>query len=245
MVAGSTVRAATKWMASAALDCLFRATALAVSVTAVTAIESQPSQAQDNGSDAPITFDIPAQPLARALVAYSSATGLELVYKAALAERQQSREVIGTLSPSTALQELLRGTGYIAKKTGPGFFTILPANPETGAESEARRRLYEPYFAVIQSRISGVVCGEGGPSPLDETLLRAWLSATGIIARAEILRDDGRRAADQTFAATLRGMAIGIPPPSGMPQPVNIVIFPATKTSKRCGTGGRFRRAGP
>lgn len=245
MVDVSTGRVVPKRMMSAALSRLFRVTAFAMSVSAAASVSPGSGRAQDPVSDAPIVFNIPAQPLSRALIAYGSATGLEVFYKSTFAEGRQSREVIGTLPPSAALQELLRGTGYVAKTTGAGTFTIVQGATEAVAEAEARRRSYEPYFTAIQARVTEVLCRNASAAAApNEVLLRAWLASSGIIVHAEALSDDGRRAPDQTFAAVMQGVAIGIPPPSSMPQPINMVIFPASKTSGRCGTAVHHRRGG-
>jgi hypothetical protein len=208
---------------------------------------SAPALAQSSGSEARIDFNIPAQPLARALVAYGAVTGLEVFYKAALAERRKSAGVLGSLTPTVALQILLRDTGYVARTTGPGAFTIElephEANPTTGT-SDTARRIYEPYFAVIQAQISDVICRSADiVSGHDEIVFQLWLAPSGQVARAEVVGDDGNPAEDQTFAIAMRGLAIAAPP-AGMPQPVSMVIFPAAKTSKACRSGGGQRRAG-
>lgn len=71
-------------------------------VSSFVLIGSLPCLAQTSRSEARIDFNIPAQPLARALVAYGTATGLEIFYNAALADRQNSFEVAGSLTPTVA-----------------------------------------------------------------------------------------------------------------------------------------------
>jgi hypothetical protein len=206
-----------------------------------------PAFAQSSSSEARIDFDIPAQPLARALIAYGVATGLEVFYNAALAERRDSAEVRGLLAPTIALQILLRNTGYVARTTGPGLLTIGPRPREEAPEtaiSDVALRGYEPYFAAIQSQISDVLCQSADIVPgHDEIVFQLWLAPSGLIARAEVIGDNGIRAEDQSFADALRGLAIG-PPPAGMPQPVNMVIFPPFKSSKTCRPDGARRRPG-
>ena len=193
------------------------------------------------GAETPVDFNIPAQPLARALVAYGAATGLEVFYNAALAERQRSAEVIGILTPAFALQILLRGTGYVARSTGPGAFTIAPGPGEPAPASvvpDAVRRSYEPYFATIQTQIGDILCRSADiASRRDEIVFRIWLTPSGMITRAEVVGNDGTLAEDQTFAAAMRGLAMGVPP-AGMPEPVNLVIFPSSNTSRACRSGG-------
>jgi hypothetical protein len=194
------------------------------------------SSAPPAGTETPIPFDIPAQPLARALVAYGAATGLDIFYDADLAEKQRSTEVHGLLGPSDALQMLLLGTGYGARSTRAGVVTILrlPQAAPAGQAAPIDAAIYRPYFATIQARISDALCQDADvASRADEILFRFWLAPSGAVARAEVIGDDGKPTEDQTLAAAIHGLAIGVPP-SGMPQPVNMVILPPSRTSGLC-----------
>jgi hypothetical protein len=202
--------------------------------------------AQSDASASPLEFNIPAQPLANALVAYGTITGLEVFYNAALAEHRSSTAVVGLLTPAAALEVLLRGTGYVARTTGPGTFTILPERSQAhaSAPSEAMRRIYQPYFATIQAQIDRILCRSAAlVSGQEEMLFLIWLAPSGLVTRAEVIGEDGNPAGDQTFANALRGIAIGTPP-AGMPQPVNLVIFPQSKISKACRPDHTGRGAG-
>jgi hypothetical protein len=238
MVGRADGRVESYWCATAASVRLIKASILALLlVSSFTIAGSAPSLAQSSEPGTRIDFNIPAQSLARALVAYGSATGLEVFYNAALAERRQSAEVMGSLTPAVALRTLLHGTGYVARTTGPGVFTITLAPREASlvtTASDAARRSYEPYFAAIQAQISDVLCRSADiTSGRNEILFQFRLAPSGMITQAEVIGDNGNPAEDQTFAAAMRGLAIGAPP-NGMPQPVNIVIFPPSKTSKAC-----------
>jgi hypothetical protein len=236
------------WNATAAFARLIQASILALLVVSSVMIGGPaPGFAQSSQPEAKVDFNIPAQPLARALVAYGAASGLEVFYKSVLAERQHSAEVAGLLTPTVALQTLLRGTGYVAQTTGPGAFTIVPTPREAAlaiSAADAARRSYEPYFATIQAQISDGLCRSAGAAlERAEILLQLWLAPSGVIARAEVVGDDGNPADDQTLAVAMRGLAVGVPP-VGMPQPLNMVIFPPSKTSKGCPPVGGQRRAG-
>lgn len=225
-----------KGMTSTALSRAGKAVIFATLVSAALPFASQLGRAQDAAAK-PIAFDIAAQPLSQALIAYSEATGLEVFYKAVLAEGQHSQKVHGSLPPAMALKELLRGTGYVARTTGAGAFTIETAPQDAADVPDPRRSRYEPYFAVVQSRVSDALCrNPDAGKTSDEVLLRVWLSPSGTFARVEVISDDGSRAADQTVAATMQGLAMGLSPPSSMPQPVNMVIFPASKNPPECQT---------
>jgi hypothetical protein len=196
------------------------------------------SGAQSLRQEGQINFNISAQPLSRALMAYAAATGLEIFYNAVLAEKQRSVALVGRLAPSDALQILLRDTGYVAKPTMPGAFTIVPAprpsSLSTIADASARRH-FEPFFAAIQARIGDTLCRNGELlSAPGELLFQFWLAPSGVVARAQVIDEKGEPADDQTLAIALRGLVLASPP-AGMPQPVNMVIFPPSGVSKSCG----------
>jgi hypothetical protein len=64
-----------------------------------------------------------------------------------------------------------------------------------------------------------------------------------VVERIDVLTDNGDLADDQSFAAPIRGLALAAPP-TGLPQPVNMVIFPPTPGSSACGERPTGRRAG-
>jgi hypothetical protein len=202
-----------------------------------------PSHAEDRSGtpSAPLEFNIPAQPLAKALVAYGAKTGFEIFYNAALAEAQQSAAVVGVFSRQSALQQLLRGTGYVARSTGPETFTIVTAPPATTAVAAETRRRLQPYFAALQIRIDEAMCRRKLTAK-DELLLQFWLSSSGLVTRAEVIGDDGHPTEDQSSAEMIRGLALAAPP-AGLPQPINMVVFPSTSGSPGCRHDQTPRRA--
>jgi hypothetical protein len=206
-----------------------------------------PCGAQSVRADGEIEFNIPAQPLSRALMAYGAATGLEIFYDATLAENQRTVDLVGRLAPSDALWMLLHGTGYAAKATMPGAFTIVPAprpSPLSAVAAAAARRRLEPYFAAIQARVGDALCRNGEMlSAPRELLLQFWLAPSGVVAQAEVIDERGDRTEDQTLAVAIRGLAL-VAPPAGMPQPVNMVIFPRSGASRSCGPVEARRGAG-
>ena len=104
------------------------------------------------------TFDIPAQPLADALIAFGAATGLQVFYDGALAVGRRSAPAKGLFTPMQGLQTLLRGTGYAPHATDdadtitivmapsqPAWPTALPAR--TAAYGAMPRRAWSPVTA--------------------------------------------------------------------------------------------------
>jgi hypothetical protein len=200
--------------------------------------ESQPIRAQASSSET-IKFDIPSQALESALDAYSVATGLEVFYNAALAERRRSTALVGAFTSSAALQLLLTGTGYAPRATGQGAFTIVALRVETSLASgraAMRNARYEGYFSALQRRISDVLCTlpdsfRGG----QDVVVKMWFETAGKISRVEVL--DAAGMPDRGFVRAMQQLKIEAPP-AGMPQPVTLVIFPPSAKATECGMIG-------
>jgi hypothetical protein len=185
----------------------------------------------------PIDFDIPSQPLGRALIAFGATARLDLYYNAAFADGRRSATVVGKLTPVVALQRLLQGTGLVPRMTAPEAVILVPATREVVAPRGsvvATSARYGPYFAKIQARISDALCRNiGAGQEGDETFLRVWLTAAGVIEQVEIVGASARRTNSHGLADAVQGLAIGAPP-SGMPQPVMLVVFPPSAAQQDC-----------
>jgi hypothetical protein len=173
----------------------------------------------------PIQFAIAAQPLAAALDSYSITTGLELYYDGDLAVGRRSSAVEGRRAPEAALQELLTGSGLVARPTGPNSFTIKPA-----PASHLVTARHQPYFAAIQGRVSRILCARAETRPGDtDLLLQLWVAPTGTIQRAQLLDAPNAGMRERAFAAALRGVSIGVAPPAELPQPVVMAVLARSK----------------
>src|SRR5262249_39789865 len=77
---------------------------------------------------APISFQIPAQPLASALQAYGQKAGVQILYESNSAAGRTSVAVEGSFSREDALKRLLAGTGLGVQYTGPpALILALPS----------------------------------------------------------------------------------------------------------------------
>ena len=77
-------------------------------------------------------FDIPAQPLISALVAFSETANLQLLFDASMARDVSSPGVSGAFTPEAALQRLLTGTPLVYRFVNPTTVTLALA--DSGAE---------------------------------------------------------------------------------------------------------------
>jgi outer membrane receptor protein involved in Fe transport len=93
-----------------------------------------------------VDFDLPAQPAAQALLAFSKLTKIEVLFSFDALRAVQSAPVIGRLDPVDALARLLRGTGFAARPNGHDRFVVSPAAAPTGA---IRGRLLSPDGTAI------------------------------------------------------------------------------------------------
>ena len=96
----------------------FRACVLAALMCA-----SVPAWSSGKGVQAD-ALSIPAAPLARALDALASQTGIELLYPPALVEGRRAPGVSGPMAPEQALRRLLAGSGIDAVHTAEGVFVL-------------------------------------------------------------------------------------------------------------------------
>jgi outer membrane receptor protein involved in Fe transport len=92
-----------------------------------------------------LVADIPAQPLARALKAYASQTGLQLVYVSNIVRNQTSNAVPAGLGAREALTRLLKGTGLRFEHLTVRTVRIL----ELATPEPVRSRPSEPLPDVI------------------------------------------------------------------------------------------------
>jgi hypothetical protein len=207
------------------------------------------AHAQTREPASEVELDIPSQPLADALLAYGTTTGLQVFYDGALAVGHRSATVKGRFTPMTGLQMLLRGTGYVPQTTAdPDTITIVMAPQKTmpsASPSAVQLRRYEPYFSLLQARVSEVLCGKDEPGPAGEQLIFSfWLGSSGVISRAQVLGPGGGAARRDAITAAVLGLQIGEPPP-GLPQPVTMVIFPPSAGEPTgCPSAARHRANG-
>lgn len=170
-----------------------------------------------------MALDIEARPLAEALLAYSEATQLEIFYDGSLAIGRTSTAVKGTYTPLVGLERLLHGTGYVVRATAlPGTVTVVAAAP---APAPLLAQRYEPFFAVLQSRISEALCGSeerGG----EQVIFSVWIDQRGTVTRADVLGSAGSGTRRSAIATAMRGLRLGTRPPTGLPQPVTMAVFP-------------------
>jgi hypothetical protein len=182
------------------------------------------------GTPEEIVLDIPAQPLAAALYAYSAATAVAVVADGALVAGRQSAAVRGVFVPEDALRGLLAGTGLTVQHMAANAFVLVAAPiTETLRPPDPPRVVpdYARYSALIQTTIKRALCRFAATQPGSyRAVMQLWIASSGVVAKAALLSITGDQTRDDMLSAILRGLIIGEPPPVGLPQPVTLMILP-------------------
>lgn len=134
-----SARPGRKTSASAAAPCGLLLAAL-MSAPAVCASEAP----QQTSRPRPIFYDIRPQPLDRALVEFSLASGLQVLADGKLTQNAVSPGVSGRLTAAEALRELLRGSGITYRFTGRDTVTLEPETPRPQSSSGAAAHTLPP-----------------------------------------------------------------------------------------------------
>ena len=72
------------------------------------------------------TFNVPAQPAADGIAAFSRQADIQLLISARDARGRSTNAVVGNLSVAEGLRQLLENSGLVAQPTGPQTYTIVP-----------------------------------------------------------------------------------------------------------------------
>lgn len=173
-----------------------------------------------------IAYDIPAQSLGPALKDYAEATGVQVLFEAALAAGRRSAGVEGMLAPDDALLILLTGSGLVSRRTDVDAFTILPMSGAAAA-IEASIPADAHFFGALQAGILDALCRREDTRPgTYRAALQFWIAPNGNVQRATLLASTGNPRRDAAVANVLATMGAYTFPPARMPQPVTMIVAP-------------------
>ncbi|WP_158240728.1 TonB-dependent siderophore receptor [Telmatospirillum siberiense] len=151
-------------------------------------VGSMPAPARAQAA-AMLSFDIPAQPLIPALVAFSDRSGLQLFFDSALARDLKSPGASGTMTTETALRRLLSGTGMTYRFTNAGTVTLErvatdgamtldPVTVEGGTGTLAEESATGP--------VQGYVAKRGASATKTDTPLLETPQSVSVIGREQL-----------------------------------------------------------
>lgn len=195
------------------------------------------ASAQSAAQSHEIWFDIPSQPLASALDAFSVSTGFVAVYDGNLAVGRLSSDIKGRLTPQAALPLLLQASGLVAQFTTPDAFVVIPGLPHAATErtpmSIAAAALSQQnpaeqrYSGMVQASINQSLCARPETRPGAYRLAISFrIGSSGEVAQLRLLGSTGDHERDLAITDVVGRASIGEPPPPRMAQPFTMVVLP-------------------
>ena len=188
------------------------------------------------GREPEFAFDIPSQSLEAALDAYGTASRMQVLYETALTAGRRSAAVQGLFTREAALRQLLGGTGLVFSLTGEQAFTLVPAAPPAPAVLPASAVAYRSFLGWVQAGVMTALCrhAETRPGPA-RLAFQFCIGDAGDIRAPRLLASTGEAGRDVAVTAALAALALGRSPPSGMPQPVTMVLNADRADGDPCG----------
>jgi hypothetical protein len=194
------------------------------------AVALQPESEATAPAEGPIDFDIPAQPLAPALEAFSAVSGYQILMANAGSGAGYSRAVRGAFSPKDALVQVISGTGLVARYTAARA-AILIRRDQVGPTPTLPRGNQAQFEARLQYDVIRTLCQNEATRPgAYRAALDLWVNPIGDVDHAELLSSTGNTDRDKEIVATLDSLH-SASPPSGLGQPTTLLIVPRVSES--------------
>jgi hypothetical protein len=193
-----------------------------------------------------IHFELPAQPLAQALQAYSRIADVAVVALNRQLEGHLSTALSGDYARREALSRLLADTGFEADFTAEDAAIIVPSStspqrssslpPTLGAAppgidgiggSSDDRGDFRAYAALVQTRLTEALCESPQTRPGSYRLVvQLRIGETGSVVASKVVGTTGQPARDAAIERAMRTLAFDAAPPAGLPEPVTILMHP-------------------
>lgn len=189
-------------------------------------------------------FNIPAQPLRAALIAYAAVVGTQILYDARTAQGRRSHAVVGLFSAETALRLLISGTDLTILASG-GDSVLVPVSDLRNRAGEAgggttlvldtlyvdvppgseQRRDYADYGQRVRAQLLHAITSDPRTAKRIYTLrLGITIAANGAVGIARLTRAEGTAGVIDALQRVIRGIVLDRPP-AGMPQPIYLTII--------------------
>lgn len=174
-----------------------------------------------------IQFDIPAQPLEAALEAFAEQSRMQVLYETAVTAGRRSSETRGVLTQDRALRRLLSGTGLEFSYTADRAFTLVPVRAAAASALVQGETALNPFLGLVQTGVLAVLCRNPETRPGAFRLaMQFWIGNSGRIENPRLLKSTGASRRDAAIAEALVRVVLERSPPSGMPQPITMVLNP-------------------
>ncbi|MEP9360988.1 TonB C-terminal domain-containing protein [Sphingomonas sp. KR3-1] len=194
-------------------------------------------------------FNIPAQPLRSALLAYSNVVGNQIIYDSRLATNRRSQAVKGLFTAETALRMMIEGTNLTVLPTGSqdimlaAVATVGAGETTTSAGDGAELTVVldtlhvdvapgvedRPDFSAYAGRVRGRIKDALGRDPATQNRiygarLELWVDGGGVVGRTKLIKSSGNDPLDAAIRRVLGEMRLDAPP-KGMPLPIRIALI--------------------
>lgn len=193
-------------------------------------------------------FNVPAQALQTALIAYAGVVGTQIIYDAGLARNLRSLTVVGLFTADTALRLLISGTEFTVVNMGPDVALVPLAEIRAGhwpgensggdmtlvldtlyvavPPGAEQRPDFGEYGMLLRTRIRDALTRDPGTARrIYNARFDVSIGPKGGVSRAQITRSSGQARMDATLRRVIEQIVVERPPPRGMPQPVHITVI--------------------
>ncbi len=184
-------------------------------------------------------FDLPAQPLSKALAAFSEQTGISILVTSDLIKNKTAAPVHGQLAPQAALQRLLEPTDLEIRRVGESAWTLLPRHRhhDSATLSPSEGTVTRAYAGAVQRHLGLLLCREHSDRLGRFRLaLQLWIAPDGRIERVHVLDSPDAPRWGATVREALEGSRMAAPP-AGQPSPVTVLLR-ATDGASPCDENG-------
>ena len=205
-----------------------------------------PAIAQSTAVGPETTFNIPSEPLAIAIQAFSQASGVEVLYESSITAGRHSAAVEGRYSAQAALMQLLGGAGFSVRFTRANAVVLsvpsakddLPATRAVthfdlsldtirvaaGTERPDDTRLRE-FSETVQSEVEAMLRKDAKIRSGNYRIrVRLWIDPSRTVRHAELAQSTGDQARDVAIETSLQGFVISRVPPPNTPQPMRVIV---------------------
>jgi len=174
--------------------------------------------------------------LGDALQSFGRRNGFDIVFPEQMVRGLTAGRVDPHANPYRALEQLLRGTGLVARFTRPNAVVLERAqsvrapdmrldNLEVRPPALARAQEYQWYGQRLLDESLQVLRKTAGLAARSYGLfIYLWVDAEGRVVETRVYGGRGEQREADLVAATLKGLAMQLPPPADMPQPVGLRI---------------------
>lgn len=181
-----------------------------------------------SSSERMMDFDMPMQPLDKALQQFDAKTGLSVFFPSGLTKGRVASAVFGRYRPADALRGLLDGSGLESRPVAEGAYVLEPVFSASASRpmSLVAQTAHEELRRAMQVGIWQALCAS------NDTYLGTYrlafavrVNGGGEVEDVSLLDTTGDAAVDTAVVSALRGLALGVAP-EDQEKPVVIVLHP-------------------